>query len=278
MQMHFIEPFQPGRSLPLRTATVIKSEKKSWPRMYDSTLGKVIPHLSMFGDSNLRLLPSGELLTKKAERRPIHLGPSFFRKFSCYAHCNGSCCDIIAFTLDFFDGEEAWIKLPEVHKSIFTPRTVEIEGLPHPVVIHTIWKGDTNMREEDGSPSHPNRCFFMHRVWDGHYGCGIHETGNPLSCDSQPDFRAQDRDDYILVTKQPFGRANQWPKTPQCTFDPIPINELDLQSNVRIFNRHIEAARIIDYPPAIERLESMISIIGELLRKGDPITQTIVIP
>lgn len=240
------------------------------PPTSDTVLQRILPALSLFGDRDL-ITP-----TKGEGRLPIRITSSFFRKFECPAACSSICCRVFDCSLDFFDTEPSWLSLPEEIRATATRRIVRINGIDLPV--YSWWK--PRERVTDRNDFRNLKCQFLQPIRDGHLGCSIWQTGNPLECGSAYNMRITERDDHVSITKQGLGRAWAYAESPLCEFHDVRLKDADIETNIAIFKRYQFWAERIDYHPAVSRLKSIVTTLNDLLdsRPDQVIQTTLVFP
>jgi hypothetical protein len=233
------------------------------PSASDTVLQRILPALSLFGNCDLDV--SGrERVTRSDVRLPIRITPSFFRKFECPAACSSICCRVFDCSLDFFDTEPAWLELPEEIRSTAISRSIDVNGTS--LLVYSWWKPREYVTNRNDFRN--VKCQFLQPIRDGHLGCSIWQTGNPLECGSAYNMRVTELADRIAITKQGLGRAWAYKESPLCEFNEVVIDKADIESNIAIFNRYRQWADRIGYQPAVERLSLIIRSLDQCIQRN----------
>lgn len=222
----------------------------------DSVRDRMLPWLSLFGDGRLTL--AGETLTKSQKRLPLRVTSSFFRRFECVEGCY-VCCARLGISLDYLEGESAWLRMPKEFKSLFTPRTIEVNQGQYTVWTHEKQGYRDNAKRETDADRLKHFCTFLASVRpNGGPGCSLWQTGSPLGCASAYNMHVHERPEAVFVTKRGLGRAWAYDPEPECLFYDTDIAEADLETNVNLLQRFLEWAMIFNYEPAMNRIDELL--------------------
>lgn len=215
------------------------------PVIYD-TAERTLTRLSLFGDGDLVL--EGNHLTRFHGRRPLVVHDSMFRKFTCVEGCH-VCCTM-SHTLDWLPSEFSRSSMKYGDIPAHT-RLLQVNNGLYP-----IWT-----QSKTGACPHlvPNRL-------NGGLGCAFWPD-SPIECWAALNMRVMEKNDEVSITKQPMARAWRYHPSPECQFTNVPLEEMDLETNISIFERYLEWAEYFDVSSAIDRIERIL-IQFHLIVKG----------
>lgn len=179
-----------------------------------------------------------------AQTDQVSIAPSLFRKFTCVEGCSACCC--VRITLDFLPSEIVR-HVPAVADT-FNQREIAIDDR-----VYTVYTNDQTKTD---------RCDFLTKPRGDGFGCAMYGEGPgmPLSCISAPQLQfIQVRPGHTYVMKKPFGRAWAMAETPQCEFDNVPLEEMDLETNVNTLHRYEEWAAHFGMDTVIPKVSAFIA-------------------
>lgn len=219
---------------------------------------RMLSWLSLLGNCDVEY--NGKHLTKSRSRLPVDIGSSFYRKFTCVAGCI-VCCANPSVSLDFIPSEI--VRLDPIDQYLFSPRDVVVNGKTFPILSRAKpGKKPVAVRENDGSPY----CSFLKPVRDnGGLGCSLWQVGSPLGCATAYNIRISEREDRVLITKQGPSRGWLYDPRPECIFEPVPVDEADLETNIALFDRMAVWADYFEIPAAVSRLFELTHFLRDVL-------------
>ena len=169
--------------------------------------------------------------------KKVVVGPAMFRRFTCHSQCNACCAKL---SLDYLPGEFIGVQ----HQEGFSERFVKVNGTEFNVMTNPMYQQDL--------------CQFLVAEVPGRALSCSQFPNPPLSCISAPQikFGYLKNVEEGIVSKRPYGRAWAMKTTPQCEFDNVPLEEMNLEGDIEILTQFIEWADYFNIPtvlPAVQQ-------------------------
>lgn len=211
------------------------------PVIHDTAL-RTLTRLSLFGDGDVTV--DGKPITRFPGRRLVAVHGSMFRRFTCVDGC--FVCCTMSHTLDWLPVE---LDRSKAHHGVSTtPRHLIVNGLQF----------DINTHEKTGM------CPFLVGNREKGMGCAFWPD-SPIECWAALNMRVMETAKEVSITKQPMARAWRYKPEPQCKIENAPLSEMDLETNLSIFNRYIEWADYFKISAAVDRLHKITNVFRLIL-------------